>query len=153
MQSALFTDCGISQAEIKKLLYATTSQPRVPGWGTAQKIVSDYLLFHLFPTFSPIPHGLKTTRLRKIYILTRNSSLSEENFSPSWRNTLGSLLLDTISGSPVLFTMFPNINFNISPQMMVPFILVPLYWLAQCQSRERERVQTRTNIFQAQSKS
>ena len=57
--------------------------------------------FISFPLSSTLPYVPKSTRLRNIYISTWNSSLIEVNFSPSWRNTLESLLMDTIDDSPV----------------------------------------------------
>ena len=74
-----------------KKMDSTTSKTRGPGWGTAQKMVTDDPLFHLFTTFAPLPHFLKINRLRKIHISTWTSSLSEGNFSPSWINTHGNL--------------------------------------------------------------
>ena len=100
------------------------------------KMVSYDLLLHLFPTFDPITHGPKLTRLNKIHISTNKSSLLEVNFSPMWRNTLGHLLLDTMYYSPVLFTMLANnLSFNPSPNMVVPFLLVPLYLQEKFQER------------------
>ena len=51
-----------------KLLDYTSSKTRGTGLGTSQKIVSDDLLFHLFPTFAPLTHGLKSISLNKIHI-------------------------------------------------------------------------------------
>ena len=79
---------------------STSSQTRGIGWGTAQEMVTYDLLFHLFFTFAPLLYVPKITRLNKIYILTRKSSLLEGNFIPSCRNTLGYLLLDTLAYPP-----------------------------------------------------
>ena len=107
----------------KKWLDSTTSQTRGLGWVIDQKMVSDDILFHLSPKFSPLPHGPKITKLRKIYILTRNYSLLEINYSPIWRNTLVHILLDNMTSYPVWFTMLVNfISSNISTHMVVPFI-------------------------------
>ena len=65
------------------------------------KIVIYDLLFHWFPTFPPLTHGPKITRIRKIYTSTCKSSISEGNLSSSWRNNLGNILLDTIDESTV----------------------------------------------------
>ena len=92
----------------QKWLYYTTSKIRGPGWGTSQKMVSDYLLFHLFPTYAPLLHGPKSARLNRIKFSTRKYSLSERYFSPSWRNTLGRILLGTMDDSPVCFTIITN---------------------------------------------
>ena len=87
-------------------------------------MVTDDLLFRLFPTLSPLPHEPKSTRLNKIYISTWNSSLSEINFSSIWINTLGNILLDTMADYPLCFTIITN---NISSN---PFhhIVVPFFW-------------------------
>ena len=79
----------------------------------------DDLLFHLFPTFAPLPCGLKSTRLDKVYILTRKFSVSEVNFSPIWRNNLGYLLLDTMADSPVYFKIITNIISSNPSTLMV----------------------------------
>ena len=129
MQSELCTDCEMSQAYIKELLDSTTSQNRGSGRVRAQKMVIDDLLFNLFLTFSTLAHGPKNTRLKKIYITTRKSYLSEGNFIPSWRNIIGHLLLDTMDDSTACFTMITNNIFsNPRPHMVVPFLLVPLHW-------------------------
>ena len=74
------------------------------------------------PTFVTLTHGLKSTRLIKIYISTRKYSLSEGNFSPSWRNTIGHLLLDTMADSLVWLTIITDIiSSNPIPHRMVPF--------------------------------
>ena len=79
------------------------------------------ILFHLFPTFSPLPHPPKITRLKNIYISTRNYYLSEKNFSLIWRNTLGHLLLYTMADYTVCFKVITNIiPSNTIPQMVVP---------------------------------
>ena len=64
-------------------------------------MVSKYLLFHLFPTFYPLPHGPKRTRLNKIHISTGKYSLLEENFSPRRRNNIGHILLYIMDDYPV----------------------------------------------------
>ena len=100
----------------------TTIQTRGPGWGIAHQMVSDYLLFHLFPIFSPLPYGPKSTRFNKIHISTRKYSLSEISFSPSRINTLGDILLGTMADSTLCFTMLTNnICFNPTPHMVVTF--------------------------------
>ena len=76
--SSVCTECGMYLAE----------KTRGTGRGTAHQMFSDDLIFHLFPTFSPLPYDLKSARLNNIYILTRKSSLSERNFSPIGINTL-----------------------------------------------------------------
>ena len=91
-------------------------------------MVTDDILFHFFPTFDHLPYGPKITRIIKIYIATSKSSLSEVNFSTSWINTLGHILLDTTADFPVCFKIITNIIYSdLSPRMVVPFILVPLY--------------------------
>ena len=128
MQSGLCTDCGMSKAEITKLLYSTTSQTRGTGWITAHKMVSDYLLFLFFTIFLPLPHGPKITRLNKIYISTSKSHLSEINVSPIWRITLGHLLLKTLAESPVCSTIITNnISSVIIYHMVVEFIFAPIH--------------------------
>ena len=87
-------------------------------------MVSDDLLFYLFPTFTPLPHSPKSTRLNKIHISTRKSHLSERHLIPRWRNTLGRLLMETMYGSPVGFTILTNnIYSNTTPHMVVLFYL------------------------------
>ena len=132
---------------------SVTSQTRGPGWGTAQKMVSYSLLLHFFPTLAPLSHGLKITRINKIHITTRNSSLSEINFIPRRRNTLVHLPLDTMADSPVWFIIITNnISSNTSNYTVVPFLLVPLHWQEKFQERERKRVQTATKKVKAQRK-
>ena len=154
MQSVLCTYRGMSQSEVFFNWFdSTTSQIIGPVWGTAHKMVTNDILFHLFPTFAPPPHGLKITRLRKIYISTCKSSLSEVNFIPIWRNTLGHILLDKMSDSLSWFIILTDIIYsNPSPYMVVPFILFLLHWKSQCQAKESKRGQTATKKFQAQRK-
>ena len=64
-------------------------------------MVIDDILFHLFLTFNPIPHGPKIISLNKIHNETRKYSLSEENFNSIWINTLGKILLKNINDSTV----------------------------------------------------
>ena len=117
-------------------------------------MVTYYLLFNLFPIFTPLSHVPKHTRLNKIYISTSKYSLSEVNFSPSWSNTLVNIPLDAMADFSVLFTMLTdNIPFNPGRHMVVPFILVPINLQAQYQVRYSKRVHTATNTFQAQRKS
>ena len=81
-------------------------------------------------------------------------SLSEGNFSPSGRNTLWHVLLDTIADSPVLFKIINIIvSSNPIPHMAVPFILVLIHFQEQCQARESKRVKTSTKAFKSQMKS
>ena len=106
----------------KKLLDSTTSQNIGPGWVTAHKTVIDYLLFHFFTTFDPLPHGPKSTRVSKIYISKSKSSLSEVNFSSFFRNNRGHIILYTMAESPVCLTILNNIiSSNPSPHIVVPF--------------------------------
>ena len=91
-------------------------------------MVSEYLLFHLFTIFARFTHGPKNTRLNKIHISTRKSSLSQGNFCPRWINTLVHILMDTIYDSLVCFTILTNnICSNPSPRIMVLFLLVPIH--------------------------
>ena len=91
-------------------------------------MVTDDLLFHVFPTFDTLMHGIKSTRIIEIYISTWKYSLSERNFSPRWINTLGHILLKNMADYPVCFTILNNIiSSNPNPNMAVPFLLVPLY--------------------------
>ena len=124
MRSAFWTDCGMSQAEItEKLLYSKTGPTIGSGWGTAHKMVKYDLLFHLFPNFYPLSYGPKITRLNKIYISTRKSSLSEVKCIPIWINTIGRILLDIMAYSPVCFTILTNnIYYNPTTHMVVPFL-------------------------------
>ena len=63
----------------------------------------------------------KSTRHSKLFLSTWKYSLSEENFSQSWRNTLRHLLLDNIANYPVWFTMLTNnISSNLSLQKATP---------------------------------
>ena len=66
MQYAFCTDFGMSQADITKMIGLYKTQTKWTGLVTPQKIISRDLLFHLFPTFSPLPHGPKITRLKYI---------------------------------------------------------------------------------------
>ena len=69
------------------------------------------------------------TRINKIHISTRKSSLSQRNFSPRWRNNLGHILLHTMDKCKVCFKMIPNnISSNPIPHMVVPLLLVPPHW-------------------------
>ena len=89
-------------------------------------MVTDDLLFNLVCTFSPLLYGPKSTRLNKIYISTRKSSLSEVNFSPIWINTIVHILMYTMDDYPVWFTMLTNIiYYNPIPYMGVPFFFFP----------------------------
>ena len=106
------------------------------------------VLFHLFCAIDTISHVPKSTRVNKIHILTRKSSLSEENFSPMRRNTLGNLLLDAMSDSPVCFKIITNNIFsNQIPHMVFPFLLVSLHFQETFQERERRRGQKATKKF------
>ena len=120
------------------------SQTRGPGRGTYQKIVSDDSLINLFSTFDPLPHGPNITRLNKIYI-RRKSYLSEGNFSPSWINNLGNLLLENMADSKGCYTIITNnISYNTIPNMMVTFLLVPIHQKEKFQEKERKMEQTTT---------
>ena len=65
-------------------------------------------LFHFF-TIYPLPHGPKSTRLNKIHISTNNSYISEVNFGPSWKNTLGNLVPDSIADYSLFFAVITDI--------------------------------------------
>ena len=125
---------------LKTLLDSITGQNMGPGWGIDQQMVSNDLLLHLFPNFSPLLKGPKINRLNKIHISTRKSFLSEVNFRPRWINTLENLLLDTMAESSVWFTIITH-NFSSSPrpQMVVTFLMVPLHWQETFQNRGRKR--------------
>ena len=57
-------------------------------------------------------------------------------------NSLEYILLDTVSDSPVCFTMLNDtISSNTSPQMVVTFLLDTIYRQEQCQARDRNREQ------------
>ena len=101
-----------------------TNQTRGTGWVKSKQMVKDYLLFHLFPTIPPRLHGLKITRLNKIYISTRKSYLSKEDSSSICRYTIGHILLDYVDESPVWFTFLTNIITS-NP---IPHIVVPFFW-------------------------
>ena len=110
----------------KTWLESTTSKARGAGWGTARKMVTYDLLFHLFTTFDPLPHGTESTSLNTIYISTWKSSLTEVSFSPRWRNTLGNIQLNTMDESTVCYTILTNnISSNPVPQIVVPFTPPP----------------------------
>ena len=85
---------------------------------------SQILYILIFFTISPLLNGLKRTRLNKIQISTSKSSLSEVNFSSSWRNTLVHILLEYIAESPMLFTVI-NTIITSDP---IPYMLVTFYW-------------------------
>ena len=128
MQSTLCTDCGISQADITIIFGIYNSQTRGPVWGTPQKSVSDDLLFHLSPIFLLSRMAPKLPGLKKYTFQKGKYYLLEGNFSPSWRNTLGHILLDTMDESSAYFTIITNnICSNIRPHMLVLFLLVTLH--------------------------
>ena len=112
IQYALGTYCGIFQAK-KIWLYSTKSQTIGPGWGTSQEMVIGDILFHLFPNFSSLIYGPKSTRLGKIYISTCKSLLSEVNVSWIWKSNLVNILLDNMADSPVWFTMLIILSLKI----------------------------------------
>ena len=88
-----------------------------------------WFITSFFPTLAPLPHGQKSTRFNKTHISTRNSNLSEGNFSSIYRNNIGYLLLDTMADSTLWFTMLNNNIFsNPIPHIVLPFLLVPLHW-------------------------
>ena len=146
MHSTLCNYCGMSKSDITKLI-GLYNQSKYGG-----KVVLDDLLFCLFPTFSPLLHVLKSTSLNKIHISTSKSSVSEGNFSPRWINNIVNLLLDTLSDSPVCFTMLTN-NISSNPS---PHVVVLFYWYLyidnKIQRRESKGGQTETKTFQSQSK-
>ena len=55
-----------------------TSQTRGPGWITFQKMFTYDLLFHLIPTFAPIPHGQKSPGLAKHIFKQRSLSYKKK---------------------------------------------------------------------------
>ena len=113
----------------QKWLESTMSQTRGKGRGKAQQMVSYDLIFHLFPTFSPLLHGPKIARLNKIEISTRKYSLSEGNSIPRSKHFLVQILLDTMNESPVWLKTITNNLFSIPrPDMVVLFLLVPTLW-------------------------
>ena len=65
MQSALCSDCGMSHSDITKIIGLYNQSNSGLGWSTTQKMVSDYLLLHLFPTFAHLPYGPKIIRYKK----------------------------------------------------------------------------------------
>ena len=98
-------------------------------------MVSYDLLFHLFPTFDRLPHVPKGTRLKKIHISTRKFFIIEGNFSPGWINTLGHLILDTMSNSPMCFTMLTNTF----PSNQIPHMVDPFYWFLYIDKKDFQR--------------
>ena len=91
-------------------------------------MVTDDLLFIYFSAFSPLPNAPKITRLCKIYILTWKYSLSEGNFGPSGRDTIGHLPLYTMADNSECFTMLTNnISSDPIPNMVVVFLLGTLH--------------------------
>ena len=153
MQYALCTDCGISQAGITKMigLYNHSKygdrMRHIPENGHRWYIISFVSHFCSSSTWT------KNYQDLKIHISTRKSPLWERNFSPSWRNTLVHLLLDTMFDSTAWITIITNIiSSNKIPHMVVPFLLVPLHWQEKCQETERKRVKTEMNRFKPQNK-
>ena len=68
------------------------------------------------------------SRLNKIHISTRKSSLLEVNFITMWRNTIGNLVLYTMVDSSELSKVLADyFSSNPIPNMLVPFSLVPLH--------------------------
>ena len=111
------------------------------------------LLFHLFFTVDPIPHGPQSTRLNKIHIPRNIIFLSEGNFSPIWRNNLGNILLESMVDHPVLFAVITDIiTLNIISHMVVPFILSLPYQTAKFQARERKRGQKSSVVSSTRGK-
>ena len=134
--------------------YWTLQPVKIGGQYESQPIKwSQMIYYFIFTTFSPFPHGPKSTRLDKINFSTSKSSLSEVNFSPRWRNTIGRLLLDTMADSPVCFTIITN-NISSNPiyHMVVSFLLVPIHLQGKYQEKDSKRGQTATKKFQAQRK-
>ena len=116
-------------------------------------MVTDDILFHLFPTFDPLTQGPKSTRLKKIQISTWKHSQPEGNFSPIWRSSLGHLLLDTVDDSIVCFTMLTNIiSSNPILHMVVPIFDSYIY-TSTLSSKVDNREQKATKTLQAQRKS
>ena len=105
--------------------YWTLKIVKLGGQDEAQPIkLSQIIYYFFFPTFSPLPHGPKSTRLDKIYISTKKFSLSEAIIIRAWINTFGNLLLETMADSPVWFTILTNdISSNPIPHMLVPFFV------------------------------
>ena len=135
--------------------YWTLKPVKLGGQDELQPIKWSQMIFsfHLFPNFSPLLHGPENTRLNKIYISTRKSSLSEGNFIPSWRNNIGNILLYTMYDSWVFFIMITtNISSNSIPHMVLTFLLVPLHLQEKFQERERRNWQIATNKLQSQNK-
>ena len=64
----------------KKSLYSTTSQNTGLGLGTSHQMVSDDLLFYLFPNFDTFSHGPKNTRL-EIYTFQHGSLQYQKEIS------------------------------------------------------------------------
>ena len=116
-------------------------------------IWSQMIYYFIFPTLATFTNGLNNIRLNKIYISTSKYYLSEGYVSPSWRNSIGHLLLDTMADSPVWFKILTNnISSNPRSHMVVPFLLVPLHWQGKCQDRDRKRGHTLIKRLQAQRK-
>ena len=86
--------------------------------------------------------------INKINISTRKSYLSEGNLSPSWGNTAGNILLETMADSRVWFAMLTtNIYSNPIPHMVVPFLLVYMNWQENVKRRRgRGYIQQLRNI-------
>ena len=108
----------------------------------------------MFTNVSLIPHGPKITRLNKIYTSRRKSPLSEVNLSPSWRNNLGHILLESMIDSPVCTAGITDlIAFNPITHVVVIFILVPkLLQKSQFKTRERTREPETIKVFQGKGK-
>ena len=88
-------------------------------------MVTDDLLFLLFTNISPLPHILKSTKLNKMNISTRNYDLSEGHFRSIWINTIGNLVMISMADSPVCFSWLANnISSNTGPNMVVSFVMV-----------------------------
>ena len=104
------------------------------------------ILYLIFPTFAPFPHGPKGTRFNKIHISTWTSSLSEVNFSQIWINTIGHILLETMDDSPLWFTMITNnMSSNPGPHMGVTFIKrwrvkVDRHQLRNCKHKGKHKI-------------
>ena len=138
---------------LKKSLDSKTSQTRGQDETHPRKWSQIIYYFICFPLLILFHMARKVPGLTKINISISTYSLSEGNLSPSWRNTLGHIMLETMDDSLVLFIILTHdFYFNPIPHMVVPFLLVPQHRQEKCQERDRKRVQTATNKFQAQRK-
>ena len=146
MQYALCTDCGISQAGITKMIGLYNHSK----YGDRMRHIPEN--GHRWYIISFVSHFCSSSAWPKTYQDYQNTHFSKgilPIIGKFLRNIIGRLVQDTMTDSPVRFTIFPNIiSWNPSSHMVVPFQLVLIHLQEKCQQREKKGGQIEINIFQ-----